>query len=170
MTYMKILVAGMGNVLRGDDGFGIRVVEILSASKELPEGVKVYEAGIGGIGLIQELMSGYNALILIDAIDKGAEPGSLFVVEPWVEQPIPDSRRLHESLVDMHYADPSKVIVLAKALNLCPPKVVLVGCQPEYVDEAVEGLQPSVQRAVPFAVNEVLKLIDEFTQSNQPQV
>lgn len=161
---MKILVAGMGNVLRGDDGFGIRVVELLAASKELPENVKFYEAGIGGIGLVQELMSGYDALILVDAIDKGREPGSLFVVDPILNDV--DELKLHESMVDMHYADPSKVLMLAKALNVCPPKVFLVGCQPEYVDDAVEGLRPSVERAVPLAVNEVGTIVRELLRTN----
>lgn len=158
---MKILIAGMGNVLRGDDGFGIRVVEILATTKDLPEGVQIYEAGIGGIGLVQELMSGFDALILVDAIDKGAEPGTLFVVEPKLDQP-DDLVGLHQSMVDMHYADPSKVLLLASALNVCPPKVFLVGCQPEYVEDAVEGLRPPVERAVPLAVKEVLSLIEEL--------
>jgi len=163
---MKILVAGMGNVLRGDDAFGIRVVEILSAGKRLPENVKVYEAGIGGIGLVQELMSGYDALILVDAIDRGGEPGTLFVVEPITQFKKADELKLHESMVDMHYADPSKVLMLAKALNVCPPRVFLVGCQPEYVDDAVEGLRPSVGRAVPLAVNEVQAIVRELLSSN----
>ena len=158
---MKILVAGMGNVLRGDDGFGIRVIESLSAGHKLPMGVEIYDAGIGGIALVQELMGGFDALILVDAIDKGAEPGTLFVVEPRLDQP-DDLLGLHQSMVDMHYADPSKVILLAKALNVCPPKVYLVGCQPEYVEDAVEGLRPPVERAVPLAVNEVLLLINEL--------
>ncbi len=152
----------MGNVLRGDDGFGIRVVETLSSAADFPEGVKIYEAGIGGIALVQELMSGYDALILVDAIDKGTTAGTVFVVEPEIEAPNIDAVKLHESLVDMHYADPSKVLMLAEALNVCPPKVYLVGCQPEYVDDAVERLTPSVERAVPLAVNEVRKLVNEL--------
>lgn len=159
---MKILVAGMGNVLRGDDGFGIRVVERLSVGCELKKGVEIYEAGIGGIGLVQELMGGFDALILVDAIDKGAQPGTLFVVEPKLDQP-DDLVGLHQSMVDMHYADPSKVLMLAKALNVCPPMVFLVGCQPEYVEDAIEGLRPSVERAVPRAVGEVLSLIREMS-------
>ncbi|MEJ7848244.1 MAG: hydrogenase maturation protease [Pyrinomonadaceae bacterium] len=162
---MKILVACMGNVLRGDDGFGIRVAEILSKRK-FADGVYIYEAGIGGIGLIHELMSGYDALILVDAIDKSAEPGTLFVVQPMVNQKEVDGLSLHESLVDMHYADPSKVLILAKALNVCPPKVFLVGCQPEYVDDAVEGLRPPVERAVPVAVKEIVSLINELSETN----
>ncbi|MEO7660437.1 MAG: hydrogenase maturation protease [Pyrinomonadaceae bacterium] len=161
---MKILIAGMGNVLRGDDGFGIRVAEILQKEHKFADGVDIYEAGIGGIGLVQELMNGYAALILIDAIDKGAEPGSLFVVEPFIGQIDVDNLKLHQSMVDMHYADPGKVIQLAKALNVCPPIVYLVGCQPEFVEDAVEGLRPSVERAVPRAVTEVISLVAQISQ------
>ena len=158
----------MGNILRGDDGFGIRVVKSLAFEDELDKGVDIYEAGIGGIGLVQELMNGYDVLILVDAIDKGAEPGTLFVVEPELNSLEIEPLRLHESLVDMHYADPSKVLMLAKALNVCPPKVFLVGCQPEYVDDAVEGLRPPVERAVPIAVEEVKSLISELLTVNLP--
>ena len=159
---MKTLVAGMGNVLRGDDGFGIRVVEELSANHKLPEEVDLYEAGIGGIGFVQELMNGYDALIIIDAIDNGVAAGTLFVVEPLENEPAIDNGQLHASMVDMHYADPSKVLLLARALKVYPPKVYIVGCQPEYVDDAVESLRPAVERAVLPAVEQVLLLIDEL--------
>jgi hydrogenase maturation protease len=161
---MKILVAGMGNILRGDDGFGIRVVAKLAEISELPAGVEIYEAGIGGIALVQELMNGYDALIVVDAVEKGGEAGTIYVLEPLEHQTEIDNEKLHESMVDMHYADPSKVLLMAKALNVCPPKVFLVGCQPEYVDDAVEGLCPPVERAVPQAVKEVLSLIEELSE------
>lgn len=156
----------MGNVLRGDDGFGIRVIESLAESYELPAAVVLYEAGIGGVGLVQELMNGFDALILVDAIEKGAIPGTLFTVVPQAEEEKTDAVRLHESMVDMHYADPAKVLLLARALNVCPPTVYLVGCQPEYVEDAVEGLRPSVQRAVPLAVAEILSLLQELAPTN----
>ena len=158
-------MAGMGNVLRGDDGFGIRVVEELSKNHKFSDEIDLYEAGIGGIGFVQELMKGYDALIIVDAIDKGAKAGTLFVVEPLEHLSEIDNGKLHSSLVDMHYADPSKVLLLAKALKVCPPKVFIVGCQPEYVDDAVEGLRPPVERAVPHAVKEVLALIDELMEN-----
>ncbi len=162
---MKILVAGMGNILRGDDGFGIRVVEELTKNHRIPEAVDIYEAGIGGIGLVQELMNGYDALVVVDAVEKGAEAGTLFVLEPLEHLAEITNENLHKSMVDMHYADPSKVLLMAKALNVCPPKVFIVGCQPEYVDEAVEGLRPPVERAVPLAVREILALIDELLKN-----
>ena len=162
---MKILVAGMGNVLRGDDGFGIRVVEELSKKNSLVAGVDLYEAGIGGISLVQELMNGYDALIVVDAVEKSAAAGTVFVLEPLENQSEIKNLELHEAMVDMHYANPSKVLLMARALGVCPPKVFLVGCQPEYVDDAVEGLRPPVERAVPHAVKEVLALIDELTEN-----
>ncbi len=141
------------------------MVEELAKIHNFPETVDIYEAGIGGIGLVQELMNGYDALIVIDAVEKGAEAGTLFVLEPLEHETEITDENLHQSMVDMHYADPSKVLLMAKALNVCPPKVFLVGCQPEYVDDAVEGLRPPVERAVPQAVKEVLALIDELLKN-----
>lgn len=152
----------MGNVLRGDDGFGIRVIEELSKNHKFPETVDLYEAGIGGVSLVQELMSGYDALIIVDAVEKGAEAGTVFVLEPLENQAKIENLELHQAMVDMHYANPSKVLLMARALKVCPPKVFIVGCQPEYVDDAVEGLRPPVMRAVPQAVKEVLSLVDEL--------
>jgi len=165
---MRILVAGMGNVLRGDDGFGIRVVEALSKNYDLTERVDLYEAGIGGIGLVQELMKVYDALIIIDAVEKGAEPGTVFVLQPVKDQAAVRGLELHQAMVDMHYADPSKILQLAHALNVCPPEVFIVGCQPEYVDDAIEGLRPPVERAVPHAVQQVLILIDQLGVTTHP--
>ena len=163
---MKILIAGVGNVLRGDDGFGIRVVEALAKSGQVPDGVDIYEAGIAGIALVQELMNGYDALVVVDAVDKGATPGTLFVLEPTTpDAPELDATRLHQSMVDAHYAEPSKVLLLARALNVCPPQVFIVGCQPACLEEPVEHLDPAVERAVPVAVERVLSLIETLKQT-----
>ncbi len=110
-------------------------------------------------------MNGYDALILIDAVEKGAAAGTVFVLEPLENRAEIKNLELHEAMVDMHYANPSKVLLMAQALGVCPPKVWLVGCQPEYVDEAVEGLRPPVKRAVPTAVAQVLRLLDELTEN-----
>lgn len=169
---MKILIAGVGNVLRGDDGFGIRVVEALARSGKVPDGVDLYEAGIAGIALVQELMNGYDALVVVDAVDKGAPPGTLFVLEPITPDagdPIAtqeDATRLHQLLVDAHYAEPSKVLLLARALNVCPPQVFIVGCQPACLEEPVEHLNPAVEHAVPLAVERILSLIETLEQTD----
>ncbi len=168
---MKILIAGMGNVLRGDDAFGIRVVQALAESGRVSADVHVYEAGIAGIPLVQELMNGFDALIVVDAVDRGAAPGTLFVIEP-VEPKTDeiDPARLHQFMVDAHYADPSKVLLLARALKVCPPRVFIVGCQPAFVEEAVEGMRPAIEHAVPLAVERLLSLVEslKLTPHDQP--
>lgn len=157
---MKILVAGMGNVLRGDDAFGIRVVQALEQQNTLPADVRLYEAGIAGIPFVQKLMDGYDALIIADALDRGAEPGSLFVLEPNEAKPSElDYGRVHQSMVDAHYADPSKVLLLARALKVCPPRVFIVGCQSANIEEACAEMTPAVERAVPLAAEQILQLL-----------
>ena len=157
---MKIMIAGMGNVLCGDDAFGIRVVQALAQSGRVPAGVHVYEAGSAGFPFVQELMSGFDALIVIDAVARDAAPGTLFVLEPSEAKPQElDPARVHQQMVDAHYADPAKVLLLARALKICPPQVFIVGCQPESVAEACESMTPTVERAVPLAVTQVLSLL-----------
>jgi hydrogenase maturation protease len=163
---MKILIAGMGNVLRGDDAFGIRVVQALEQRAAMPAQVKFYEAGIAGIPFVQELMDGYDALIIADALDRGAEPGKLFVLEPSAANPSDiDPGRVHQTMVDAHYADPSKVLLLARALKICPPRVFIVGCQSANVEEACAAMTPAVERAVPLAVEQILRLIESLQSS-----
>ena len=156
----RILIAGMGNVLRCDDGFGVEVAGRLAGEPALPAGVKVIEVGIGGVHPVQELMSGYDALVILDAVERGSTPGTLHVLEAevpdlatWSE----DSRR--DFLADMHYTTPSKALILAKALGVLPPQVFILGCQPSQTDDLVVGLSAPVDRAAQTAVTEVKRLI-----------
>ena len=163
---MKILIAGIGNVLRGDDGFGIRVIEALSKDARVTAGVDLYEAGIAGVGLVQELINGYDALIMVDAVDQGSRPGTLFILDPIAPEVNGiDAIDLHQSIADAHFTEPSKVLLLARALNVCPPQVFIVGCQPGCVEDLVERLDPAVERAVPLALDRILALIETLKQS-----
>ena len=136
----RVIVGCVGNVLRGDDGFGPAVAERLS---DLPEGAEVIETGIGGIALLQELMAGCDGLVLIDAVDRGEKPGTLFVIEPEV----PDG----EHVSDLHLANPERVLTMAKAMGALPKRLLIVGCQPAETDELDERLSPAVTGAVPEA-------------------
>jgi hydrogenase maturation protease len=140
----RILVAGVGNVLRADDGFGPAVAARLT---DLPAGVEVVETGIGGIALLQEILDGCDGLIVIDAVDRGAEPGTVFVLEPEVEEPA--------HVPDVHLANPRRVLMMAKAMGALPGRVVIVGCQPAEVDELGEQLSERVERAVALAAAKV---------------
>ena len=147
----RILVAGVGNVLRGDDGFGPAVTELLG---HLPNGVDVVETGIGGIALLQELMAGCDGLVLIDAVDRGAAPGTLFLIEPEVAEGV--------HVPDVHLANPERVLTMAKTMGYLPERVVIIGCQPFDVDELGAGLSPEVRRALPFAVAKIEETVNAW--------
>jgi hydrogenase maturation protease len=147
----RILVAGVGNVLRADDGFGPAVVARLT---DLPPGVDVVETGIGGIALLQELLGGCDGLIVIDAVDEGAVPGTVFVIEPEVEDP--------EHVPDLHLANPRRVLMMAKAMGALPNKVVIIGCQPAEVDELGGRLSARVERAVDVAATKVRETVSAW--------
>ena len=154
----RILVAGIGNDLLGDDGFGVTAIRRLAA-RGVPHDVRLHESGIAGIGLVQELLDGFEALVMLDAADRGAAPGTLHLLE--VEVPdtatLSDERR-RELMSDMHWTVPSLALILARALDALPPKVFILGCQPTEMGLGI-GLSPAVDRAATEAVERVLALI-----------
>jgi hydrogenase maturation protease len=165
---MKILIAGVGNVLRGDDGFGVEVAQALALLGNPPEGVTIFEAGIAGVPLVQELMDGYDVLILADAVERGGAPGTVYVIEPEIaDLALLDPASLHASLADAHYTDPSKVLILARALEVLPPKVFLVGCQPAGYDELGAELSEPVKGAVQIAVRRIESLVESLILEGQ---
>ncbi len=141
-------MAGVGNILRADDGFGPNVAARLT---DMPPGVEVIETGIGGIALLQEILGGCDGLVLIDAIDRDAAPGTVFVIEPQVDDA--------EHVADVHLANPRRVLMMAKAMGALPERVVIVGCQPSQVDEFDERLSPIVERAVAIAAAKVKETV-----------
>lgn len=162
----RVLVVGVGNLLRRDDGFGIVVAQRLEALDNLPPGVRVTETGIAGVGLVQDLMDGYDALVIVDAVSRGGAPGTLYVLEPGV----PDIRAWTDEerrafLADLHQVDPSKALGLAAALGVLPPIVRVVGCEPAECDEAEIGLTPAVARAADLAIERVRRLLHELLES-----
>jgi len=161
----RVLIAGMGNVLRCDDGFGVEVARLLASRRALlaPEEqgrARVIEVGIGGIHLTQALMDGYDLLVVIDAMERGSAPGTVHVLEAEV----PDLAQWPEGdradfLADMHYATPTKALILAKALGCLPPRVFLVGCQPGNVSDIGIGLSAPVAEAMPHTIEAIEQIV-----------
>lgn len=151
----RVLVACVGNVLRGDDGFGRAVAERLV----LPGGAQVVETGIGGIALLQELLAGCDGLVLVDAVDRGAAPGTVFDITPEVGDA--------EHVADVHLANPERVLTMAKSMGALPGRVAIVGCQPAEVDELGEGLSPEVERAVGVAAQRVEQLVGTWLRDGE---
>lgn len=156
---MRILVAGMGNLLRQDDGFGVVVAQRLLDSP-IPDEVKVMDVGIGGIHMVQALFEPTDGLIVLDAVDLGRNPGTVLVIQPDVMDvaSLPLIER-HDQLADMHYATPSRAFMLARALDILPAATWLVGCQPVDAQSYGEGLSAEVQRAIDPAIVEVKTLV-----------
>ncbi len=147
----RLIVAGVGNVLRGDDGFGPAVTELLD---DMPDGVDVIETGIGGIALLQELMAGCDGLILIDAVDQGEAPGTVILMRPDVPEAV--------HVPDIHLANPDRVLSMAKTIGCLPERVIIVGCQVSSVDTLGEGLSPEVDRALAIAVKKIKETVDAW--------
>lgn len=161
---VRILIAGVGNVLRGDDGFGVEVAQTLLRGNSLRGEITISESGIAGIPLVQELMDGYDALVIVDAVERGGAPGTVYVIEPEVpDESAIDAGALHSSLADAHYAEPSIVLTLARALGVLPPHVFIVGCQPEGYDELGAELSAPVRGAVRVAISRIESLVEDLS-------
>lgn len=158
----RILVACFGNVLRGDDGFGNVVVRRLH-DQPIPAGVEVTEVGIGGIHLVQDLMGGVDALVVVDAVDLGRDPGTVVVLRPDVRDVAQlSAHERRDELADMHYATPGRALMLAKALGVLPDEVWLVGAQVSHPDQLGEGLSDALASAVGPAVTEIRRVVTEL--------
>src|SRR5258706_15474162 len=141
MTTPRILVAGIGNVFFGDDGFGSALVERLQ-KRAFPVGVRVSDFGIRGVHLAYELAAGWDAAVILDIATRGGEPGTLYVIEP-------DLPRAEPRPIEPHHLDPLSVLALVPALGKMPKLIRLVACEPERIDEeGAEGLSPAVSAAL----------------------
>jgi hydrogenase maturation protease len=158
----RVLVAGVGNVFLGDDGFGVAVVQTLLAGGvadgALPEQVDVADYGIRGVHLAYDLLDGrHQALVLVDALPLGEPPGTLAVLEVDVDDPgwtLRPADALDAPAADGHGMDPESVLRLLRSLGGRVDRVVVVGCQPAVVEERME-----LSEAVDQAVGEAVRLV-----------
>jgi hydrogenase maturation protease len=154
----RVLVAGVGNVFLGDDGFGVEVVRRL-AGRELPEGVEVADFGIRGMDLVYALQDDYELVVFVDATPRGEKPGTVYLLEPEIEEE-------GEVVLDTHGMDPLKVIKLARALGAKPTRTLVVGCEPQVVisGEDYEDMLMELSEPVRAAVEEAVKLVESLVK------
>lgn len=156
----RILVAGIGNLFLGDDGFGVEVAQRL-AERELPAGVEVRDFGIRGMDLAYALGEGYDAVVFVDAAPRGETPGTVSVIEPEIDE---DTLSL-----ETHAMDPVRVLRLCRELGPVPEKVLVVACEPltrmtgDEPDVAA-GLSEPVAAAVDVAVGVVESLVGDLAK------
>lgn len=156
----RVIVAGVGNVLHQDDGFGVEVVKALARGPALPAGVELLDIGIGGIALVQALEAPCALLIIADAVRRGGAPGTLYVLEP--EIPALEALPLHEArdyLADTHYATPLRALAFARSLGRAPACVRILGCEPVQADDIGLGLSAPVAAAVEPACARIRDLV-----------
>jgi hydrogenase maturation protease len=163
---MNVLVAGIGNIFLGDDGFGVEVANRL-ASLPQPEGVVVADFGIRGVHLAYELLGGYDALVLIDAVSLGDEPGTIAVIEPEVADLVASDDDIAPTM-DAHSMNPAVVLGMLAGLGGEVGRVLIVGCQPEILDEGI-GLSAPVTAAIDRAITAVTELVTELCGTEQEE-
>ncbi|GAC1482181.1 MAG: hydrogenase maturation protease [Candidatus Dormibacteria bacterium] len=147
----KILVAGIGNVFLSDDAFGVEVAALL-LGRQRPDHVTVGDFGIRGFDLAYALMEDYDLAILVDALPRGEPPGTLYVLEP--------DPSLAAGAVEGHAMNPMAVFSLVAALGGTMPRVLIVGCEPQSVEEGM-GLSEPVAAALQGAVEMVENLVKQ---------
>ena len=164
MSPKRVLVAGVGNVFLGDDGFGVEVVRRL-AGRELPDGVEVADFGIRGMDLAYALQDDYEVVIFVDATPRGEEPGTVYLIEPEIEED-------GEVSLDTHGMDPVKVMKLARALGARPTRTLVVGCEPQVVvsGENYEDMLMELSEPVRAAVEEAVKLVESLVEEINKEV
>ena len=158
---MTILIAGIGNIFLGDDGFGCEVARRL-AVRNLAEGVRVVDYGIRGFDLAYALLDGDDVTILVDATPRGGAPGTLYTIEPDLEQL--DDLEGQGQMVETHGMNPLKVLAMVRACGGAFKRVLIVGCEPETFgpEEGQMGLSAPVEAAVDEAVLLLERLVTKI--------
>jgi hydrogenase maturation protease len=161
----RVLVAGIGNVHHGDDGFGVAVAERL-ATGQLPDGVELRDYGVRGVHLAYQMLDGYDLVVIVDALRRGETPGTVYVIEPASgEEPEPAGPR---PVPDAHGMTPDAVLSLVPRLGGSVGaggtvgKVLVVGCEPARMRSGI-GLSAEVEGSVAQAADLVRDLVREET-------
>jgi hydrogenase maturation protease len=161
MSKGQILVAGIGNIFFGDDGFGVEVVRQLLQS-DLPDEVHVVDFGIRSYDLAYAIMEDYEAVILIDATQQGQPAGTIYLIEP----DLSELDKLNGEVVNAHSMNPVRVLQMVQSMGGQPGQIYLVGCEPAVLEteNGYIGLSEVVGAAVPPTIKMIHWLIADIQQ------
>jgi hydrogenase maturation protease len=153
---MKVLIACVGNIFLGDDGFGVELAQSLS-QRQLPEGVSVKDYGIRGFDLAYALLDPWDLVIIVDALSRGEAAGTLYVIEPELH-----GAASADTVLNPHGMDPVRVLSLAASMGTISAQVLVVGCEPCDFGDELEGrmgLSSPIQGVVEAACDMILDLV-----------
>jgi len=150
------LILGIGNILWADEGFGIRAVEALHARYAFPDNVRVMDGGTQGIFLLPWVRNARQLLIL-DAVDYGLPPATLKLIRG---ADVP--RFMGAKKMSMHQTGFQEVLSTAELTDDLPENLVLIGVQPELLDDYGGSLRDSVKRQIPAALALARDVLDEW--------
>ncbi|HSZ77989.1 MAG TPA: hydrogenase maturation protease [Chthoniobacterales bacterium] len=159
----KILVAGTGNIFLGDDAFGSEVARRLM-SERLPPEVRVIDFGIRTYDLAYAILDGYDVTILIDITAQGQAPGTVYLIEPDLNQ----LDQFDTNLADAHSMNPVRVLQMLRRFGSSPGKLYLIGCEPAIleVEDGEIGMSETVEKSVPRAIEWIKTLIDDLLKES----
>lgn len=155
-TTDTICVLGIGNVLWADEGFGVRCIEALQQRYEFADHVQLIDGGTQGLYLVQFVQSASH-LLIFDAVDYGLEPGTLHCVE---DDDVP--RFMGAKKMSLHQTGFQEVLALAQLTERYPQKVLLIGCQPEELEDYGGSLRPMVREALEKAIERGLETLAQW--------
>jgi hydrogenase maturation protease len=162
----RTLVAGVGNVFQKDDAFGVEVIRLLAGRprpSEWPAGVEIADFGIRGVHLIYELMNGCDLFVLVDAAQRGYEPGTVTVLEVEPADMVRPPEAGGAGVLDAHGLAPDEIFAALDSMGNRPGRSLVVACEPADVSAGM-GLSDQVRDALPEAVRAVEAILEQITQ------
>jgi hydrogenase maturation protease len=156
----SVLVAGIGNIFLGDDGFGVEVVRGLT-TRSMPEGVTVKDFGIRGFDLAYALLDPWDTVILVDALPRGGVPGTLYTLEPDLSK-MGDITSQNMAM-NPHGMDPVRVLNLVASLGTIAARVLVVGCEPHDFGDELEG-RMGLSAVVQAVIYEACNMLEELAR------
>jgi hydrogenase maturation protease len=155
----QIFIAGIGNIFFGDDGLGCEVAQRL-IREPLPPRVRVFDYGIRSYDLAYAMLEPNDAVILVDAVPRGEEPGTVFLLELEMDR----VEKAQSDSLNPHTMNPVAVLQLVRTLGGSPGAIYLVGCEPAVLETEALGLSKKVEAAVPVALDMIRELVGKILQ------
>lgn len=142
----SVLILGIGNLLWADEGFGVRAVEHLHRYWSFDDNVRLADGGTQGIYLVQDIRDA-DMLVVFDAVDYGLPPATLKLVEGADVPSFMGAKK-----VSLHQTGFQEVLAMAEMMGEAPEELLLVGVQPEEIEDFGGSLRDTVKAKMDVAI------------------